>query len=260
MPTQIRPLLWKLRHAPVHIIGTFHLGPPDGYSLGPDFAAAFTAATSLVCEVGPADKNFDQALLQRHSSSLESDIGPRLYSRLRNDPRYQPLLETIQPALVVTILVSQLYMDAGLIATTSVDATLEQEAKASGKQCSGFETMTEQLLALCSIDHAAVCRAFEFLLIQPELMLKVRDLIINSFATGNADGMQTARELTVQWSPSFAEIMFHDREGRWIPRIQSIVSGGQPTMIAVGTVHLVGNDGLLARLAAQGIVADRVNP
>jgi uncharacterized protein YbaP (TraB family) len=247
-----------MREAPVYLLGTFHLGPPEGYSLGPEFAEAFAEATSLVCEVGPRDKVIDPALLQRHSGSLAAEIGADLYARLRADPRYDVSFETIAPAIVVMNLVLPLYSNIGLSGAYGVDSALERDALIAGKSCSGFETYADQIAAIVGIDQAAVTRAFEFMLTRPEMILEIRDVIVRSFIGGDEAGINAARELTVSWSASLAAKMLSEREERWFPRLLTIASAKEPTFVAVGALHVVSAGGLVGRLAAAGIPMNRV--
>lgn len=259
MSTAVRPLLWKLRDAPIHLLGTFHLGPPGGFSLGSTFTHAFTEAKSLVCEVGPSNKAFDPAILQRQSGSLEADLGSEIYARLKADSRYDASFEAIRPAAIILNLAVGLYSGIGLSPENGVDAALEQQALATGKSCGGFETSTDQLSAILNIDNVAVTGAFNNMIPQSALMLTMRDLIIRSFVGGDESGIQTARELMARWSTSLATKLLSEREDRWMPRLLTIATGDVPTLIAVGALHVVGAGGLVSRLAASGFSADRVD-
>jgi len=248
-----------MRDAPVHLLGTFHLGPPGGFSLGASFATAFQAAKSLVCEVGPRDKAFHPAILQRESGSLEGDIGSEIYARLRSDPRYDASFEALRPPVVIMNLALRLYTDVGLSPACGVDITLEQQGLANGKSCSGLETFTDQLNAILGIDSAGIARAFHYMIVQPELMHEIRDLVVWSFIGGDEAGIQAARELMGRWSTSFAAKLLTEREKHWLPRIQAIALDNIPTVIAVGALHLAGADGLIGQLATVGIPTDRVD-
>lgn len=259
MPTPVSPLLWRVRGSRVHLLATIHLGPPGGFELGPTFKEIFEAADNIVFEVGPRDKAFDSAILLRTSSSLETEMGPKLYALLRADPRYESEFETIRPAAVILRLAFRLYTDIGLKPENGVESQLEQWTTSLSKNSSGFETTTEQLQAIFSIDDAAVTRAFEYILLRRELMDKIRDLIVLSYVKGDEDGIRAARAMSIDWSPALAQRMMFSREAKWLPRIRSMIEGDSPTIVAVGAIHLVGRDGLIERLSAAGMFVDRLS-
>ena len=52
--------------------------------------------------------------------------------------------------------------------------------------------------------------------------------------------------------PEVYQRVLVDRNERWVPKIEALIEGGVPTLVIVGTGHLVGRDSVVAMLQAKG--------
>jgi uncharacterized protein YbaP (TraB family) len=48
------------------------------------------------------------------------------------------------------------------------------------------------------------------------------------------------------------------RNARWIPRIETVIKSGRPSMIVVGAAHFPGPHGVLALLRARGYKVEQL--
>jgi uncharacterized protein YbaP (TraB family) len=58
--------------------------------------------------------------------------------------------------------------------------------------------------------------------------------------------------------PELARSFFVERNRRWLPRIGAMLQQPKPSLVVVGNYHLLGPDGVLALLKAQGRAAERL--
>jgi uncharacterized protein YbaP (TraB family) len=59
--------------------------------------------------------------------------------------------------------------------------------------------------------------------------------------------------------PVTAEKLTADRNRAWLPHLRRLISDGEPTLVAVGALHLVGRAGVPALLSDVGLTTERVD-
>jgi uncharacterized protein YbaP (TraB family) len=60
-----------------------------------------------------------------------------------------------------------------------------------------------------------------------------------------------------QLYPELYEMLVLDRNRKWVPRFEKMLSEKRPAMVILGHFHLVGSDGVLAQLTAAGMTVRR---
>jgi hypothetical protein len=143
-----------------------------------------------------------------------------------------------------------------------LDLMLQAEAKAAGKALVGLETADEQIDALdglpepdqvalltMALDQAAdIDRSFAEL----TAAYLARDLVAVRAALSPPAGSANLETMA-----RFEARLITDRNRRMVQRIGPLLGGGD-AFIAVGALHLPGESGVLALLAAQGYQVTRV--
>jgi hypothetical protein len=92
-------------------------------------------------------------------------------------------------------------------------------------------------------------------------MLKRFDELHAFWRTGDAEAIERLMvdELMAK-TPVSGKLLNEDRNRRWIPQIEALLSGGEDTLVIVGALHLVGDVGLVELLRARGYSVERVDP
>jgi len=83
-------------------------------------------------------------------------------------------------------------------------------------------------------------------------------LIYDEWAVGNPSRATTEVERFTRLYPELATMLTTERNDRWIPRFQSMLTTGSQTMVVVGLYHMVGPHGLLALAARHGLSVRRI--
>ena len=52
--------------------------------------------------------------------------------------------------------------------------------------------------------------------------------------------------------PELYEVLVVERNNDWLPQIEAALQDSEPVLIVVGTLHLLGEDGLVTALKAKG--------
>lgn len=258
MPQPVQSLFWKVRSAPVYLLGGIHLGPQGGFDHGPAVLQIFDTVQKVVFEMSQAEFHKIPVLAQRETGSLLEDLGAELHSWLIADSWYSLGFEQQKLPFVVGGLAVRAYNDIGMTPQFGDEQTLFRRAAARGQRVDGLETAADQIASFSAIPHSTVIAGLVNLLAHPELVIHMRDALISAYRAGNLEGLNEARETMRQLYADVARVLLQDREERWLPQLQDMVLTGQPTLVMVGALHFAGEDGLIRRLEATGLNLDRV--
>ena len=141
----------------------------------------------------------------------------------------------------------------------SIDAILQSAVVANGKQIVGLETLEEQLSLLMntlSVERQATILVESVKNKSNELLNSKR--LQNAYLQGDLSYIYkmwlSDTSLTEKEKNEFSDI----RNLKWMPKINDLVSEKQ-CFIAVGYVHLLGDNGLINQLKKAGYLLEPVN-
>ncbi|WP_242106889.1 TraB/GumN family protein [Luteimonas aquatica] len=275
------PLLWKVSDADnaVYLLGSFHLLKPDDYPLSADVNRAFADAKALVFELGPDEMSspqlglrMAQAAMRLDGKTLDSDLSPQLRDKLKGwaDANQGALEQIGMPAqalqrfepwyagLLITLIEMNKY---GLDAKLGLDQHFIAAAAAAKKPASGLETADEQIAFLDGMSR--------------EEQLQFLDEAITEAGEGNqqieqmhsawrtADEARLWNEMAGEMKRDYPRLYQRinvERNDAWVPKIESLLSapGTDDKMVVVGTLHLLGEDGIVEKLRAKGYTVERI--
>jgi uncharacterized protein len=269
-----RSIFWRVSGdgiADSWLFGTMHSPDPRVAGLPAAVRAALGRADTVLIEnveaMDPAKMaramvELRHLALLEEGATLESLIGPesrdklRLAVESRNMP--WPVANMLQPWMV-TAAISVPVCD--LVARQNgepvLDSAIAELAVASGKNLEGLETIEEQFTAVEGVDRQFHIDALEDTLALGPLADDLMETTKQLYLQGN-----TAMMLPIvrEFAPStYSGNGYADFHLRLISRrnavmaeraSQSIAEG--PTFIAVGAMHLPGEDGLVSLLRGRG--------
>ncbi len=260
------PLLWQVgdddRH--FYLVGSFHLLTADDYPLADSLEAAYAGAERLVFEISP-EEALSPAVATAMSTrgmlpadrSLTSMISPDTRQRLirfLGSEAALPTVDRLKPWFLTLGIAISAMTQAGFDAQHGLDMHFMQRARSDGKTTLGLETAQQQIDALDSAPIEEQERSLrEALRPLPELREEIHTL---HRYWRTADLARLEQEMwaeLVAETPVSARLLNSDRNRRWLPQLQALIADGTPTLVVVGTLHLVGDDGLPALLTAEGI-------
>jgi uncharacterized protein YbaP (TraB family) len=260
-------LLWRVERAGVtasYLFGTMHSNDPEVVTLPAPVQRAFDQAQSITLEVvldAQSMMSMAGALLMTDGSTLESLVGRKLYDRTvevmsaRGVP--EVLVAYMKPWAVAVTLMTPQGSDGAVL-----DHVLYQNAVAAGKRVHGLETVAEQMGLFDDLP-----RDDQITLLKDTLdSLDTIDQMLSELqAAYLARDLRRLLDLNEAWmrdsDPQLAETFNHkvivERNHRMAERMQSrLLEGGQ--FIAVGALHLPGEEGLLRLLSERGYRLSRV--
>lgn len=269
------PLLWKVSDGDnsLYLLGAFHLLRPEDYPLDPRTDAAFEDAERVVFELPPDEmsggavaRQMLEAARRGDGRTLQDALPPATWARLEAwAARSGVPLAGLQgyEAWYVSLLVSLTEMQRqGLDPTLGLDRHFGRRATEAGKPAEGLETGAQQIALFDGMDAAQQVQALEEALQSPEeLERSVRELH-GLWRAGDGRGLYegSGARLREQY-PDLYERINADRNRAWLTRLQALLDEGghdQDALVVVGAMHLLGDDGVVALLRAEGYDVERL--
>ena len=251
---------------PSYLLGTIHFGTPE--EQGIDYAQIEKLMAEADTFVNEA--NLDEAWKPEYDGYRWLPVETPLASMIGKDAITQANallpqvrlqdLQRMKPWSVLALLEAR--GESGGEAT--MDARLQRMASGAGKRMAHLETLEEQLRALDCVpasEHSMVLaerlRGSWILRIESaEAMAFYRGRNLDAWLA-SIDEMEGLGEQARAIEQRSRRCLLEDRNARWIGQLETLFQDG-PCLVAVGAVHLVGQDGLLAALRRDGYTIEAV--
>lgn len=249
-----------------YLLGTIHFGTPE--EQGIDYARIEKLMGEVETFVNEAD--LDQAWKPEYDGYRWLPVETPLADMIGDDaitlanallPQVRPQdLQRMKPWSVLALLEAR--GESGGEAT--MDARLQRMASGAGKRLAHLETLEQQLQALdCvpAMEHSVVLaerlRASWMLRIESaEAMAFYRSRNLDAWLA-SIDEMEGLGEQARVIEQRSRHCLLEARNARWIGQLETLFQDG-PCLVAVGAIHLVGPDGLLAALRRDGYTIEAV--
>jgi len=252
-------VLWKVSNAgkpPSYVFGTIHVSDPRITNLPDPVKSALNNSDTFVMEALPTPEEalaLSQMMFYADGTTLKDYLDDELFQRIAKVLSIFQL--PIEAAAVMKPWAAFLIMNYPADNMMPLDLKLLEIATSQGARTMGLETLSEQgaifsemalnkqlrllLDTVCNYD--LVNQAIEEM---KELYLK-RDLngLLNASAQHPHADEPVYKELNKK--------LLTDRNKIMIDRMQSVLQEGG-AFIAIGALHLPGNDGVIAGLSQQG--------
>ncbi|MEK1888120.1 MAG: TraB/GumN family protein [Phyllobacterium sp.] len=268
-------LLWKLEKPgvkPSYLFGTMHLTDPRVLKLSDAAEAAYKGADTVVIET---DEVLDpkapmkilaeapELMMFTDTTTLDKLIPKDKVDIVKSALQERGISLSAVNRMQPWMLTSMLAMPACELARTKggtafLDIKLAQEARAAGKKIAGLETMKDQLSAMASLPtQFHIDGLMETLALGPSLadvfetmtvLYRNGDIsmIFPLMRSVSPDGVETGGNYA-----AFEETMVNARNRVMADRASSLIDQGN-AFIAVGALHLPGNEGLVSLLRSKG--------
>lgn len=264
-PAAAEPPVWIVsdQDSEVVLFGSIHVLPPDLDWRPAALSEALRAADDLWFEL-PMDRAGQLLVAQLAQSrgtlppgqSLFALLPPRDAVRLRAvAAEYgvsEALLDRLQPWMAEVALTGAIFARAGAGTESGVELAVQAEAPASARR-RAFETPQEQieLLAGASLDQqiASLRQSMDEMADGPEAFSRM----VRAWAAGDLKALERDSVAPLRRAaPALFRRLVTERNLRWTAMLDERLKGQGRTVVVVGMGHLVGKDGVPARLKALG--------
>ena len=272
--THARPLLWKVSDADnsVYLLGSFHLLKEADYPVPTEVDRAFDDAEALVFEIDPQAMTSPDALASMQKfmaydegkslrTVLPTATLDKLEAMVAASGGSLAAMEGSEPWAVSLGLLMGVTQAMGFRPDLGLDRHLMERAAKAGKPTTGLETVDDQFRAMDSVPHAEQAKGLDEFLEDPRKLVQQMDQLHAWWRAGDVARLDAEmRAEMASETPATYRLLNVDRNKAWLPQVEKRLTGStkDDTLVVVGALHLLGADGLVERLRAQGYAVERV--
>ena len=267
--TSSRHMLYRVRGpngATVYLLGSVHLLSADAATLPAEVDSAFAHSRSLTLETSLDSvmaRGPEMLMRGRYSDgkTLRGVLSPKSATKVDSLLHLYGLsLDQVNgfKPWMVSLLMTQLAMQKlNLQAQYGVDMQLNTRAKQASKPVLGLESVDFQMGLFDALSPADQ----EYMLVEsdgPDITAKELGSIRDAWSHGDARMLDSLINSRVAEAPTLFDALITARNRAWIPKIESLIQGGDDALVVVGAGHLVGTQGVVAMLRAKGYTLDQM--
>ncbi len=267
-------VFWKVEKdgvPPSYLLGTMHMADPRVVDIPDSAKAAFADADTLVIESTEVldPKAAAAALYARPELTMFTD-GKSIYDFLKPDEKAALEAQLIERGIPL-FAVSKMkpWMVTSFVALPScelerkadgaafLDQQLAKDAQATGKTLVGLETMAEQLEVMASLPVEFHVKGLVEMLKDPQKSEDMMETLIVLYDEGHPGWIGPLTEYLYPEDEAgfsmeeFERKMIIERNHTMDERVQPTLEKGN-AFVAVGALHLSGNDGLVELFRKRG--------
>jgi uncharacterized protein YbaP (TraB family) len=265
LSAQEKSFLWKVNSGrnSLYILGSIHLLNKEAYPLKQSIENAFEQAKKLVLEIDLLSVNaeeFQQLMLQKGAgidgNELHRNVSNETYESVATRAKELGidirLLNSFKPWIVATTMAAMKLQQLGFDSRLGIDRYFAGRAIQSNKPTGGLETAEFQL----NLFDQFSAKDQELLLRQSmnEMDHLERNVteIVRAWKSGDVDSVERHLLAGMRDYPEIHRKVIDDRNRRWLPQIEGLLSRGENALIVVGAAHLVGKNGVIQLLKGRG--------
>jgi uncharacterized protein YbaP (TraB family) len=264
-----KSLLWEVSgnglEKPSYLFGTYHFAGKDFIDSLPSIRLDFEQCTAVASEFvidSSAYAKMAPAMMLK-DNTLDKILSPEEY-KLVGDYLQQvaqmniSTFNQLKPAAVEVLLLS--FTAPKTISATNppLDEYFQNEGKKRHAKLLGLETIDDQIDILLNTPLADQKRHLLESVRKKDEEKKQMDMIYALYRQQDLDGLGKALIADEEYSPEEMDKLLKDRNLKWVKELPAIMKQ-QPTFIAVGAAHLVGEFGLINQLRLKGYTVKPVS-
>ena len=257
--------VWAVRgaHNTVYLAGSIHMLPADEAALPPGFARSYADSARLVMELDLARFDPMEAMswMMDHGTlpagtNLRGVLGEQRYGRVSAAATGLGLpmnaLDSLAPWVVGIEITDLAYEHEGFDPEQGVEEQLVHRAGKDGKPTAGLETLSEELSSLTGLSSADQIRMLDQTVDElKDIRSEMRD-VTSAWRHGDAARLTSLLSTEYNAFPSLYKPLVSDRNRRWLPQVEEMLTEKSNVLVVVGALHLVGKEGLLELLRSRG--------
>ena len=257
--------LWQLEgdENRVYLLGSVHLLRKSDHPLPAEIYAAYDDAEALVMEVDVDD--LDPAEVPKLAAELGHIAGPGSLAELLGTAGYErartlaaaaniPLeeLSHTEPWLAALSIEQLALSRLGFDVSFGLEDHLARRARADSKEILGLETLREQLSLLDELPLDVQRRMLLSTLEDSGELGELMDNMVQAWRVGNLSALESAMLDDMLDLPELYAAVIVRRNRRFAEAISALLDDSDDYLVVIGTLHLIGEDGVPSMLAQRG--------
>jgi uncharacterized protein len=244
------------------LVGSLHMLTPDAFPLPTAMTQAFSTSDTLVEEADPDEltsPNFSASVLAKAmypgGQSLEQQVSPETFRLVSERAAAVGLpievVRRMKPWMVATTLQALTLSAGGFDPALGLDVYFHRQRGGTNKRFVALETGDQQLAFL---EQAA--EGLGEAMIRESVQSATREVaaateVAAAWRAGNTAALERLVLETLRDAPRAYDVLIVQRNRRWLQPVRSCLDT-TACFVVVGAAHLVGPEGLIAMLGAQG--------
>ncbi len=265
--------LWQVTsgQTTVYLLGSIHFASESIYPLPPVMETAFRDASCLVVEVNLTGPDLAAAQVKMmtegmypEGQSLRQALPPALYTRLLKEfdgsGMSADYINRLRPWLAAMLVTSLRLQKAGYNPENGIDMHFLHEAQKQKKPIVELESADFQLKLLNSFTPRQQELFLRMTLEDPTTVAGDMAEMFRYWEAGDAAGMDGIIFKSVKDNPELKPVfdkLITQRNATMTDKIIGFLREGRSCFVVVGAGHLIGTDGILARLRAAGFQVEQ---
>jgi uncharacterized protein YbaP (TraB family) len=263
--------IWKVEKDgfTMYLGGTIHVLSQDDLPLPSIYGELLAEVDILVFEtdvLAAQGTEFQQSLasqvLIEGGKDLSDFLSSETLERLENYFSEQgidlAMFMGIKPSLI-SITITTLELQKLGISSPGVEMLLIEQAQNLGLEMDELESIETQLEYLLTMGAGIEDEMMNSTLDDLESLPDQMDLIVDAWRTGELSELEeTLIQAMIDETPEVYESLLVERNLSWMPKIRDFAQTDEIEFILVGTAHLIGEQGLLELLKAEGFSLEQL--
>ena len=271
------PLVYRVTDGAGHrlyLLGTIHVGSGDMYPLGAAVEEAYENADVVAVELDVyayggnllSTMKTAFALMYGLQDSAKNHLSPETYALGVEKLGVPELaLRQMKPAMWYSLAENFIIIQAGLDAAKGVDYWLLKQAHREGKQIDELETLEAQMATLLAIPEDVIDYEVQAMLTYPEESAAGLLTLFEAWRQGDEKALRTLLEASAEGEEDLSEAyqeysdaLIDSRNDGFEEQALAYLNSGKTALIAIGAFHIVGENGLAAKLARAGYTVEEI--
>lgn len=247
----------------VYLGGTIHLLRATDYPLPVEFEKAYHQSQLVTFETNIKQLNnpdISRQMLFKMSyqdkRTIQSETSPEVYQQLNNYAKSAGIsLKFMRKAKPGMLMSAFMLNELGKIGVNQegIDMYFLNKALDDNKKTLFLETPVQQIDFLAEIGIGNEDRFYQSLMRDIEQTQTLFSKMVKYWRSGNNVMLDAAtNQMMKADSPQTFETLIVQRNLNWLPTIEQYFETPEIELILVGAAHLIGEQGLLNKLAAKG--------
>lgn len=259
------PTVWEMRGsgATVWLLGSVHLLRESDYPLPESVDRVMARAERLVLEldldaVDPITSQMIVFSLGRleEGQTLADVMGKRSYrlaaKRAEKLGIDLGMLSALKPWFAALTIMNIEMLRLGFNPELGLEQYLANQARQSGKEIVGLETMEYQLGLFDELSYDTQSALLLQTLSEAEDLQGEMSSLVSAWRQGETQALAAALTRSFSDYPEVYRSIVTDRNEAWVSKILDLGSRGDDSLVVVGALHLVGDDSVIEMLRSKG--------
>lgn len=264
------PAMWEVRDKDtvIYLFGAMHVLQPNVKWRTRAFDRAYARADKVWFETrADADPAEVQALVDRYGvdpeRSLTEKLPPRTVATLKaaldRDGASLDQVDRLRPWAAAMMLSVLPMTQRGASVAAGADATVTRRARAAEKPIATFETLEQQIKLFADLPEAVEVQYLDDVAVETLSPPRNGVALQSAWLHGDMDKLgPLVADVMKRDRPALYDMLLKRRNTAWARALTAEMDRPGVQLVAVGALHMAGDDGLPALMAARGFQVRRV--